>query len=384
MTTRTATRGTASSLAELGARIDAIRRTPDAARTLAGMLDEQSPLFAGRGTTDVERLRGYILASFETAGLPPGVVPFVLEELETGWNPYTVAAAARALRGASEVPAEAPRLLVGALVRLRGADDVVSFERFEPAPASGNAVTALTELADTLSFLGPRAHTALEGLEVLLASEGESFSPAVRARLGDAVSAISRADSPAAACCCAATEAEAASPRVADPESAIHERLGSLALEDQDGTRLSFAEAFFGRPSALAFFYTRCTNPDKCSLTVTRLARLAQRIVQDGLDANVAGISYDPGFDRPARLKTFGADRSMIFSPRCRLLRTVGDFEPLRQAFDLGVGFGPVTVNRHRLDLVVLDATLRVTERFERRLWHEESVLYALRGVDQR
>jgi hypothetical protein len=43
------------------------------------------------------------------------------------------------------------------------------------------------------------------------------------------------------------------------------------------------------------------------------------------------------------------------------------------------VGFGPVTVNRHRLDLVVLDGELRVVTRFERRLWSDETVLDALR-----
>ena len=384
MTARTAARRTAVSALELAARIDAIRRAPDAAGTLAGMLDEQSPHFAGRGTTDVERLRGYILASFETAGLPPEAVPFVLEELETGRNPYTVAAAARALRGASEVPAEAPGLLVASLARLRGDDDVVSFERFEPSPTSGNAVTALTELADTLSFLGPRAKAALEDLEELVGDEGESFSPAVRARLEEAVNAVSRDDAPAAACCCAETEADAAAPRVAGPPTGTREGLASLVLEDQDGTRLRFSEAFSGHPTALAFFYTRCNNPEKCSLTVTRLARLGQRLAQAGLPANVAGISYDPGFDRPARLRTFGADRGMIFSPRCRLLRTVGPFDPLRDAFDLGVGFGPVTVNRHRLDLVVLDASLDVVERFERRLWHEETVLDVLRAAARR
>ena len=36
-----------------------------------------------------------------------------------------------------------------------------------------------------------------------------------------------------------------------------------------------------------------------CDLTVTRLGRLARRLVADGIAANVAGISYDPGFDRP-------------------------------------------------------------------------------------
>ena len=69
-------------------------------------------------------------------------------------------------------------------------------------------------------------------------------------------------------------------------------------------------------------------NPEKCSLTVTRLARLARLIAAEALDANVAGITYDPAFDRPARLRTYGADRGMSFSPRCSLLRTLGPFDP--------------------------------------------------------
>lgn len=381
MTARPALPG-APTAAEVAARVNAARRMPDAAGTLASMLAEQGPLFAGRGTNEAERLRGYILASFETAGLPPEAVPFVLEELEIGGNPYTVAAAARALGGTTEVPDEAPRLLVGAIARLRRDDDVVSFEQFEPMSTSANAVTAIAELARRLALLGPLARPALPDLMALIAAEGETFSPAVLSELAEAVEAIERSEHSVDACCSAEHDTEATAPRSAVPSRlAAGEHLKDLALESQDGTRLSFSEAFLGRPTALAFFYTRCMNPAKCSLTVTRLARLAHLSAEKKLDANVAGITYDPAFDRPARLKTYGADRGMIFSPRCRLLRTVGPFDPVRESFGLGVGFGPVTVNRHRLDLVVLDASLAVTERFERRLWQEEIVLEALHGA---
>lgn len=371
-----------ASAADLAARIEAIRGMPDAAETLAAMLAEESSFFAGRGTNEVERLRGYILASFETAGLPVDAVPFVLEELETGRNPYTVAAAARALRGASDVPLEAPALLVGAIARLRGTDDVVSFDRFAPGPVSGSAVTALVELARTLALVGPRARSAIGRLTELVRGEGETFAPAVRAELAKAIESIARPDMLARGCSCAEHGAQAlrsgsAVPRASAPET----DLADLELENQDGTRFTFAEAFRGRPSALAFFYTRCTNPEKCSLTVTRLARLARLLIAEEVGANVAGITYDPGFDRPARLKAYGADRGMTFSPCCSLLRTVGPFDHLREAFDLGVGFGPVTVNRHRLDLVVLDASLMVAERFERRLWQEQTVLETLCGA---
>jgi protein SCO1 len=366
----------ASSAADLAARVDTIRRQQDAAATLAAMLAEQSPHFAGRGANEAERLRGYILASFETAGLPPEAVPFVLEELETGQNIYTVAAAAVALRGAQEVPAEAPALLVGAIERLRRADDVVSFDRFETVPPSRNGITALAELARTLAMLGPRAKSALAELKALV--DREAFSPTLRAELAEAVVAVGRPDVSAPGCCSSHHGVE----RVElNAFMATRPDLGDLALEDQDGTRLSFSEAFAGRPTALAFFYTRCMNPQKCSLTVTRLARLAGLVEAEDIEANVAGITYDPAFDRPQRLRTYGAERGMVFSPFCSLLRTLGSFDLLREAFDLGVGFGPVTVNRHRLDLVVLDGSLAVAKRFERRLWHERAALDALRAT---
>lgn len=377
MTARAAGRDAASA-ADLAARVDAIRGGPDAAGELAGMLAEQSPVFAGRGTNEAERLRGYILASLETAGLPPEAVPYVLEELETGRNPYTVAAAARALRGTSDLPAEAPGLLVGAIDRLRDADDVVSFDGFTTVPAGGNRVSALAELARTIAFHAPRATAALEPLKALVAGEGDAFSPTVRDALAKAEDALAHAAVTASGHTSCCSGQGTAAPSTAPAREAI----ANLALENQDGARLTFSEAFAGRPTALAFFYTRCMNPEKCSLTVTRLGRLARLLDMEALDANVAGITFDPRFDRPARLKAYGADRGLAFSPRCSLLRTVGPFDPLRNAFDLGVGFGPVTVNRHRLDLVVLDASLAVARHFERRLWHEDAVLDALRTVE--
>jgi protein SCO1/2 len=372
MTARAA-RGRAAATADRSAVVDAARRRPDAAEALAALLAEDAPLYTGLGTGEAERVRGYVLAGLESAGLPSRAVPFVLEELELGRAPATVTAAARALRGAAEVPAEAPALLVAAIDRLRLADDVVSLERLEPTRAQAGAVTLLAELARTLAFLGPRARPALASLRALLEREGETFSPAVRAELEHAVREVARSERSGSGCCAPPCESDTPEARREQPVD-----LAGLELESQDGTRMSFSEAFSGRPTALAFFYTRCATPEKCSLTVTRLGRLARLVANGGLDANVAGITYDPGFDRRARLATYGVDRGMVFSPRCSLFRTVGPFSPLREAFALGVGFGPVTVNRHRLDLVVLDASLRVTKRFERRLWHEEDVLEAL------
>jgi cytochrome oxidase Cu insertion factor (SCO1/SenC/PrrC family) len=340
---------------------------------LVALLPEQAPLYAGRSTNEAERLRGYLLASFATTGLPVAALPYVLEELETGRNPYTVAAAARALRGADALPEQVVPLLLQAIEGIRGADDRVWFDSYSPAPGPRPPTTALMELIRTLAWLGPRAGPAREGLKAMLESGPSGFSAAVRVEIRKAIEAVS--DAPAAvASCCAAPPAPSPSITASEPD------LDRVALQDQDGTLLTFGECFRGRPSAITFFYTRCMNPEKCSLTITKLARLQQRIAESGLRGrvNVAAITYDPAFDLPQRLRLYGVDRGMTFDAHNRLLRTTGPFAPLQRQFDLGVGYGPVTVNRHRLDLVILDSAGRAAAEFSRMLWHEDEVLDAL------
>lgn len=371
------------SAVDRAAQIDAARLRPDAGAVLVDLLAEQSPLYAGLGSSEAERLRGYVLASFDGIGLPPEAIPFILEALETDLNPYVVAAAGRALRNAAAIPPEALELIVAAIARLRSNDDVVSFAEFSPIPDPANAVSALADLLLTLTQLGPRATGALPALKLLVRRDGAGYSTVVRAAMANALRAMSEPDASPTGCC------------NADPDdhgddhgdvsswrppcaSMIRAALGELELENQDGDRLTFSNAFGGKPTALAFFYTRCMNPLRCSLTVTKLARIALKLADERIDANVAAISYDPRFDRPGRLKAYGADRGMRFSPSSSLLRTVGPFDPLRDTFDLGVGFGPVTVNQHRVDLLVLDHSLAVTDRFERRIWDDKAVLAAL------
>ena len=54
------------------------------------------------------------------------------------------------------------------------------------------------------------------------------------------------------------------------------ETLRHVRIEDQSGAKATMAELLAGRDTILAFFYTRCMNPARCSLTITRLAGLAR------------------------------------------------------------------------------------------------------------
>ncbi|MER8513708.1 SCO family protein [Mesorhizobium sp. M1060] len=111
----------------------------------------------------------------------------------------------------------------------------------------------------------------------------------------------------------------------------------------------------------VAFFYTRCMNPTKCSLTISRMAILAQHIqtAPAPLDLNLVAISYDPDFDVPARLYSFGRDRGFAFTGEARLIRCLTGWRAVQQAFTLEVGYGGSTVNEHARELFVVSPGLQ-------------------------
>ena len=68
-------------LADVFAHVDRLRAMPDSAGKLLEMLAEQSPIYAGRGSREAGRLRGYVLASFERTGLPEQAMAFAQKGL---------------------------------------------------------------------------------------------------------------------------------------------------------------------------------------------------------------------------------------------------------------------------------------------------------------
>jgi protein SCO1/2 len=156
--------------------------------------------------------------------------------------------------------------------------------------------------------------------------------------------------------------------------------LSDVTLEDQDGARTAFGAFFSGKPSVVAFFYSRCDNVRKCSLTVTKLAALQRALAARGLAGRVrlSAITYDPGFDLPARLALYGRERGVTFGEDARFFRVPSGFEEVRSAFDLGVNYAGAIVNRHRIELYVLDRRGRIAASFTHLTWSDDEVVERL------
>ncbi|MFO0757686.1 MAG: SCO family protein [Byssovorax sp.] len=363
---------------ELVALCAAVRADPTRRDELVPALREDAPVYAQRGRAAIARMRGWVLASFEIAGLPDEALPFVIEELESGVEPYLIAAAARAVRGRPRPdPALAP-YVVRAIGNVQGRDDLVSFSAFGAYAMPGEGETAVGELCATLRWMGPAASAARGAIEALLA-DARGLSPENIAALDRCVEALGDAPLAGGDDCCAGLFSPSTAGRDAPPGDALR----ALRLQDQAGNEATFDAIFRGRPSIVTFFFTRCDNPRKCSLTITKLARVQAALAAEGLLDRIgtAAITYDPGHDSPGRLLQYGKARRWVAHGQHRLLRSTVGNDALIEHFQLGVGFIASLVNRHRLECFVLDAEGRTRRAFTRVQWDEHEVIEAARAL---
>jgi len=365
---------------ELGERVDALAGDPESRRELRDLLREEHPIYEGRGAAAVVRMRGWILLALGRIGLEDADLPFVLEELDAGTDAYLVAAAARALRAYPRPgPVLAP-FVMRALANIRYRDEPVCFGGYGEYAVGGGDTTPVLELLAALAWLGPHARESLPELESLRAERGGTFRKRA-AELERALTAIrgdanERAPAPSVDACCVLPGSLGYGSRWGS-RSRRGEPIGALRLEDQAGEWATFGELFRGHPSIVAFFYTRCDNPLKCSLTVSKLGRVQKLLESRGVDEliHTAAITYDPAFDLAERMRGYGQNRGLRMDAAHRVLRAPEGMGALSRHFALGVNFVGSLVNRHRIEIFVLDREGRVAAAFERIHWDEREVV---------
>jgi protein SCO1 len=340
---------------------------------LLALLHEANPLYDQRGAATVVRMRGWVMLTLARTTLPDAALPFILEDLDTGVDPYLVAAAASALRSYPTPTAAFAPFVVRAITNIRYRDERVSLETFGGFAIGTKGTTPVRELLTTLTWLGPQARAVLPEIESLRTGPtalGKKYQPILEETLNRI-----RAGEQTADCCHLPDSVNNLFSwmRITRPSSSPIETV----FEDQNGDSITFGQYFRGRPSIVVFFYTRCDNPLKCSLTITKLARIQKLLETEGLadQINTAGITYDPGFDLPERLLNYGQHRGLRFTPQHRLLRTQDGLDTLRKHFQLGVNFIESLVNRHRIELYILDAKGQTAGYFGRIQWNETDVV---------
>lgn len=364
--------------------VDALAADPDRREQLTDLLREDQPVYDQRGAATIVRMRGWVLLAIARAEVSDVALLFVLEELDTGTDIYLVSAAARALRSYPRPTAALAPFVMRALDNIRYHDEPVSFENYGEYALSSSGTSPVRELLTTLAWLGPHARGVLREVESLRAPPGglsKKWLIDVN-RTVEAIRGNAHVDELGADKCCTQLSGLRNTLSWALSSRRGCESIESTVFEDHQGESITFKEFFRGHPSIVVFFYTRCDNPLKCSLTVTKLARVQKLLEAQGLfdQINTAAITYDPAYDLPKRLRGYGQDRGVRLDAGHRLLRATEGLDALRRHFKLGVNFIESLVNRHRLEVYILDAEGRIAASFERIHWDEQQVV--ARAID--
>ena len=361
--------------------VESLIGDPQQHRELIKLLGEDHPIYDQRGTATVNRMRGWIILALARNDLPDAALPFVLEELDTSVDAYVVACAAFALRAYRTRNPAFASFVIRAIFNIRYRDENISLQTYGGFAIGVAGTSPVSELLKTLVWLGPTARAVVPELSSL--REGptalsKKYQPTIQQALDEIGVVVSSEED-----CCQLPDSVRTFFSSLRENRTSTKPLESTLFEDQDGASVTFAEFFHGRPSIVVFFYTRCDNPLKCSLTITKLARIQELLRAEGIadQVNTAGITYDPGFDLPERIKNYGRHRGMEFAAQHRLLRAPEGIDALRKHLQLGVNFIESLVNRHRIEVYLLDREGRVAATFERIQWSETEVVVRAREL---
>lgn len=371
---------TGNSEKELIGFVDQIREQPGLGTELLQFLSENHSMMHNRSAYAVIRLKSYILASFAWTGLPEEGIPFVLDELENGRKAALVAAAARGLRGAEAPDVLFARYLCHAVENIKYHDDSVFLEAYEPDWQSDKVTSAMKEIFLSFQWMKGAAKEAIPFLEECH-SDKRFFGSEMRAEIMKAIEAIqSDQAKPKTSCCCGS----AAPSSNSEQSAADYQEVFEIELENQFGRKRSFGEFYKGKPSVVGFFYTRCMNPNKCPLTINKLGYLQQLLTEEGLTeaVNVTAMSYDPAYDVPERLLSYGENRGMNFHDTAHMLRAeTQDFLKISECFSLGVSYNEGKIAQHRIELYMLDDQGKIADSFTRLQWDPKEVLDELKKL---
>ncbi|OLD24955.1 MAG: hypothetical protein AUJ04_08455 [Acidobacteria bacterium 13_1_40CM_3_55_6] len=89
-----------------------------------------------------------------------------------------------------------------------------------------------------------------------------------------------------------------------------------FGLTNQDGKRIHLAQ-YRGKTLALTFVYTRCPQPDQCTLMSTNFAAVDKELQKEPdvyAKTHLLTISFDPDYDTPKVLRSYGASHTGRYS----------------------------------------------------------------------
>lgn len=158
-------------------------------------------------------------------------------------------------------------------------------------------------------------------------------------------------------------------------------------LVNEDGKPIHLAQ-FKGRVVLLTFIYTRCPLADFCPKMNKNFAQIDQALAGDKKlyrETHLLSISFDPKFDTPAILKSYGGiytgGAKGAFEHWDFAAPSESDLPALEQFFDVGVTPGDAGTLTHSLSTALIGKDGKVLAWYPTNEWTPVEVLAAMKSA---
>jgi protein SCO1/2 len=159
-------------------------------------------------------------------------------------------------------------------------------------------------------------------------------------------------------------------------------------LTNQNGRTIHLAQ-FKGRVLLLTFVYTRCPLPDFCIRMSQNFAQIDKALKADPAlygSTHLLSISFDPKFDTPAVLKSYGetyigTDAKRAFAHWDFAVPPAGEMAALTQFFDVGITPGDAGLPTHSLSTALIGKDGKVRAWYPTNEWTPAEVLAAIKSA---
>ena len=357
-------------------------------------LKENDILYQNRGPKEVERLRGYLIASLSEIGINERIIPILKAELTFGYHPYLVAAAARA---SGKILDSNQSSFVPLLVKYLDQnykDDYVDLDNYDLSWPLKMPTTARLEVVKSLAKIGNGENSLLAQIalqEIVESKEGTIFasdtllinnSKKALERLKITVEDhsmhhIATAPSDKKGCCSETSAIPTENVTWINPANRKKQHLKAWKAVDQNGNNF-YLKNIIGQPFMLTFFYSRCDNPNKCSASIGNLAKLQKDLKNLNLAkaVNLYAITYDPEYDSPSIVKSYGLEHGVVFDENIKFLKLEEDtHKNLLKEVSVLVNYGKGLVNTHGNQIYIFDKQGRLAKLYENTAWRNDKIV---------
>ena len=169
------------------------------------------------------------------------------------------------------------------------------------------------------------------------------------------------------------------------------DEIPDFELINQDGNRIHLAQ-YRGQALALTFVYTRCPQPDQCTLMSNNFAAIDEGL-QKQPDAyaktHLLTISFDPDYDTPKVMRSYGASHTGRYSDEkfqhwefatgtAEQVKRIAEYFGLRYFHDTDSGQDQVI---HSLRTAVIDGNGKLVKLYRGNEWKPAEIVEDLKSL---